>query len=153
MGARDMREQCDTVDVCLQKRLEEMEENLKKICTEIDQMEKNMDMLRKAIRDKENPMKVSQTRLDNRTYRPGVELCRDPVQYKLVGEVNEICQSVDALSEQLDNAVNSHKDLQDNRMALEKEIACKKNSIFIDRNKCVSVRTRYPTTLKLQGYQ
>ena len=47
-------------------------------------MEKNIDMLRKAIRDKENPLKVSQTRLDNRTYRPGVELCRDPVQYKYV---------------------------------------------------------------------
>lgn len=52
------------------------------ICDEIAQMEKNIDMLRKAIRDKENPMKVSQTRLNNRTYRPGVELCRDPVQYK-----------------------------------------------------------------------
>ena len=49
-------------------------------------MEKNIDMLRKAIRDKENPMKVSQTRLDNRTYRPGVELCRDPVQYKSVSQ-------------------------------------------------------------------
>lgn len=52
------------------------------ICDEITQMEKNIDALRKAIRDKENPMKVSQTRLDNRTYRPNVELCRDPVQYK-----------------------------------------------------------------------
>lgn len=73
--------------------------------------------------------------------------------FRLVGEVNEIAQSIDALTEQLNNAENSRKDLQDNRMALEKEIACKKNSIFIDRDKCVSVRTRYPTTLKLQGYQ
>lgn len=47
-------------------------------------MEKNIQNLKKAIRDKENPMKVSQTRLENRTYRPGVELCRDPVQYKYV---------------------------------------------------------------------
>lgn len=45
-------------------------------------MEKNIENLKKAIRDKENPMKVAQTRLENRTYRPGVELCRDPVQYK-----------------------------------------------------------------------
>ena len=52
------------------------------ICTEITQMETNIDSLKKAIRDKENPMKVSQTRLNNRTFRPGVELCRDPVQYK-----------------------------------------------------------------------
>jgi tektin-4 len=73
--------------------------------------------------------------------------------YRLVGEVNEIAQSIDALTEQLNNAENSRKDLQDNRMTLEKEIACKKNSIFIDRDKCVSVRMRYPTTLKQQGYQ
>lgn len=158
--SRDMREQCDSVDVAFQKRVTEMEdaktkmeENLQKVCDEITGMEKNIESLKKAIRDKENPMKVSQTRLENRTYRPGVELCRDPVQYKLVGEVNEICQSIDALTEQLNQASNSLKDLQDNRMGLEKEISCKKNSLFIDRDKCMSVRTRYPTTLKLQGYQ
>lgn len=158
--SRDMREQCDTVDVAFQKRVTEMEdaktkmeENLKKVCEEITQMEKNIENLKKAIRDKENPMKVSQTRLENRTFRPGVELCRDPVQYKLVGEVNEIHSSIDALTDQLNQAQNSLKDLQDNRMGLEKEISIKKNSLFIDRDKCMSVRTRYPTTLKLQGYQ
>lgn len=158
--SRDMREQCDAVDVAFQKRVTEMEdaktkmeENLKKVCEEITQMERNIANLKKAIRDKENPMKVSQTRLENRTYRPGVELCRDPVQYKLVGEVNEIHSSIDALTDQLNQANNSLKDLQDNRMGLEKEISIKKNSLFIDRDKCMSVRTRYPTTLKLQGYQ
>ena len=57
---------------------------LNQMCAEITVMEKNIESLKKAIRDKENPMKVSQTRLENRTYRPGVELCRDPVQYKYV---------------------------------------------------------------------
>jgi len=158
--SRDEREQCDTVNVAFQKRVAEMEdaktkmeENLKKVCEEITQMERNIESLKKAIRDKENPMKVSQTRLENRTFRPNVELCRDPVQYKLVGEVNEIHSSIDALTGQLDQAMNSLKDLQDNRMGLEKEIACKKNSLFIDRDKCMTTRTRYPTTLKLQGYQ
>lgn len=70
-----------------------------------------------------------------------------------MGEVNEIAQSIDALTEQLNNAENARKDLQDNRMALEKEISVKKNSLFIDREKCVTTRTRYPTTLKLQGHQ
>lgn len=158
--SRDMREQADTVDVEFQKRVEEeqdaktkMEHNLAKICDEIAQMEKNIAMLKQAIRDKEAPMKVAQTRLDNRTYRPNVELCRDPVQYKLVGEVQEISQSVDALMEQLNCAQNSLKDLQDNRMALEKEISIKANSLFIDKEKCIATRMRYPGTLKLQGYQ
>ncbi|KAK7113326.1 tektin-4-like [Littorina saxatilis] len=158
--SRDMREQCDTVDVNFQKRLMEMEdakskleENLKKVCVEIASQERNIDDLKAAIRAKEDAMKKAQTRLYLRTNRPGVELCRDPAQYALVGEVNELCQSIDALKNQLNQSENSLKDLQDNRMSLEKEISNKKNSIFIDRDKCMTVRTRYPSTLRLQGYQ
>jgi len=158
--SRDMTEQADQVDKNFNKRIAEMneaktklEENLCKVVKQIKDQECNIENLEKAIRDKEDPLKVAQTRLYNRTYRPGVEMCRDPPQYHLVGEVNEICQSVDALKQQLNNALNSHKDLQDNRMALEKEISVKKNSIFIDRDKCLTVRNRYPSRSKLQGYQ
>jgi len=50
-------------------------------------MEKNIIELQKAIEDKNGPMMVSQSRLGERTHRPNVELCRDPVQYRLVDEV------------------------------------------------------------------
>jgi len=70
-----------------------------------------------------------------------------------VNEVHEIAGSVDSLMQKLNNAENALKDLQDNRMMLEKEIAIKKNSLFIDKDKCMTHRTRYPSTLKLQGYQ
>ena len=33
---------------------------------------------------------VSQTRLENRTFRPNVELCRDRAKYRLIEEVFEI---------------------------------------------------------------
>lgn len=56
------------------------------VCDEIAQTEKNIADLKQAIKDKENPMKVAQTRLHVREYRPNVELCRDPVQYKWVGD-------------------------------------------------------------------
>lgn len=36
-----------------------------------------MDLLRKAITDKQAPLKVAQTRLDERTRRIDVELCND----------------------------------------------------------------------------
>ena len=48
-------------------------------------------------RDKEAPLKVSQTRLENRTHRPDVELCRDPPFHRLVEEVGQIHESVDLL--------------------------------------------------------
>lgn len=47
-------------------------------------MEKNIELLKKAIQDKQAPMQVAQTRLDTRIRRPNVELCRDPVQHRFV---------------------------------------------------------------------
>jgi len=41
-------------------------------------MERAIGFLRKAIQDKEAPMKVAQTRLEERTRRIDVELCNDP---------------------------------------------------------------------------
>ncbi len=46
---------------------------------EIHDMEKATELLKKAIRDKEAPMKVAQTRLEERLHRINVELCNDPV--------------------------------------------------------------------------
>ena len=46
-------------------------------------------------------MMVAQTRLENRTYRPNVELCRDQPQYGMVTEVAEIAQSQQELREKL----------------------------------------------------
>lgn len=158
--SRDMREQADAVDMAFQRRVEEvqdsknkLEDNLRKVCNEIADTEKNIADIKQAIKDKENPMKVAQTRLHVREQRPNVELCRDPVQYNLVKEVAEISQSVDALMQKLNDAEHALKDLQDNRMSLEKEISIKKNSLFIDKDKCMTHRTRYPSTTKLQGYQ
>ena len=57
-------------------------------------MEDNIFNLEKNIADKQAPMMLAQTRLDNRSERPNVELCRDPVQYRLIEEVKEIENSV-----------------------------------------------------------
>lgn len=49
-------------------------------------------------------MKVAHTRLENRTYRPNVELCRDKPQYGLVDEIAEISRSQKQLAENLNLA-------------------------------------------------
>ena len=46
-------------------------------------------------------MKVAQSRLEHRSWRPNVELCRDPPQFQLVKEVDLIGQSIDALMAQV----------------------------------------------------
>ncbi|XP_005997853.1 tektin-4 [Latimeria chalumnae] len=155
----DLRAQCAAVDLAFAKRCEEMneakcklEEHLKNVLWEIGAQEKNIADLKQAIRDKEAPMKVAQTRLYQRSYRPNVELCRDHAQFRLVSEVTELAETIEALHRKLEEAQQSLKNLEDTRMTLEKEICIKANSLFIDRGKCMTHRTRYPTVIKLSGY-
>ena len=107
---------------------------------EIAAMEQNIALLKRAIADKEAPMKVSQTRLENRTFRPNVELCRDRVQYRLLEEVFEISTNVERLQEKLVVAESSLKGLIRKQLSLEEDIEVKANSLFIDQDQCVELR-------------
>lgn len=49
---------------------------------EIFQTENTIMLLERAIMAKECPLKVAQTRLEARTRRPNMELCRDVPQFK-----------------------------------------------------------------------
>lgn len=107
---------------------------------EIEAMEENIATLKRAIALKTAPMKVAQTRVENRTQRPNVELCRDRVQYRLVSEVIEISTNVERLQEKLAEAELSLKGLIRRQLSLEEDIDIKANSLFIDRDQCVELR-------------
>lgn len=49
---------------------------------EIFQTEMSIESIRKAIKEKSAFLKVAQTRLDERTRRPNIELCRDMAQLR-----------------------------------------------------------------------
>lgn len=67
--------------------------------------------------------------------------------------MEELNLSLAALREKLLEAEQSLRNLEDTRMSLEKDIAVKTNSLFIDRQKCMAHRTRYSSVLQLAGYQ
>ena len=71
---------------------------------EIAEMENDIRGLQEAIRAKTNPTKLAQTRLENRTYRPNVELCRDAPQYGLTDEVKQLEATKKALEEKCKQA-------------------------------------------------
>lgn len=75
------------------------------------------------------------------------------ILFRLTGEVEELTESIESLKKKLLESEQSLRNLEDTRMNLEKEIAVKTNSIFIDRQKCMAHRTHYPVVLKLAGYQ
>lgn len=110
------------------------------VMEEIAAMEENIALLKRAIADKEAPVKVTQTRLENRTFRPNVELCRDRVQYRLIEEVFEISTNIERLQGKLADAEASLKGLIRKQLSLEEDIDVKANSLFIDRDQCMELR-------------
>ncbi|XP_008942940.1 PREDICTED: tektin-4 [Merops nubicus] len=159
-ASEDLRLQCAAVNEAFAKHFEELsdakhklEHQLNKTLKEIGDQEANIAALKQAIKDKEAPMKVAQTRLYDRSFRPNVELCRDDAQFRLISEVEELTESIESLKKKLLESEQTLRNLEDTRMDLEKEIAVKTNSIFIDKQKCMAHRAHYPAVLKLAGYQ
>jgi len=158
--ANDMWTQYNSTNVAFQGRIAEsldarnnLQSHLARVLQEINEMENNIDMLRKAIQDKEAPLQVAHTRLDNRTRRPNVELCRDQPQHRLVREVGEIYETVDVLQNRLRAAEAALQELVRTKSTLEHDLSVKNNSLFIDKEKCMGTRRTYPTTTKLAAYK
>lgn len=158
-AARDLRSQADVVEKALHARISCMDETrvrleneLRTILQRIADMEKIIDKLIIGIRNMDYPMKVSQTRLDNRNHRQHVENCRDDAQSGLISEVKTIQDGVSALLENLKQAENVKKELIDTRGKLEQEITYKRRSIMIDRERCQLLRSHFPSATALSGH-
>ncbi|KAM6111324.1 tektin-3 [Pterocles gutturalis] len=157
--ANEMWRQFNSVNVAFTNRIAEtadaknkIQTHLAKTLQEIFQIEMNIEAIRKAIRDSGPPLKVAQTRLDERTRRPQVELCRDPAQLRLVNEVHEIDETIQSLQQRLRDAEDTLQMLVHAKSVLEHDLAVKANSLFIDQEKCMGMRKTFPTTTRLLGY-
>lgn len=152
----EMWQMWNTVNTALSNRIQETTDARNKIQThlnrtlqEIFDMEKNVELLKKSIHDKEAPMQVAQTRLDTRLRRPNVEQCRDAVHTRLVEEVGEITDTVDHLQHRLREAENALQALLRTKGALEQDLTIKNNTLFIDREKCMAMRKTFPMSPRL----
>lgn len=154
--ATSMWNQFNTVNNSFNCRIQEMSDtrnkmqaHLQKTMQEIFDTEKSIDLLRKAIQMKEGPMKVAQTRLEERNHRISVELCNDHAMKTLQREVNEIRESVRILREKLRNAETALARLAKTRSALENDIKMKENSLTIDSKHCMGMRKSFPMDPKV----
>lgn len=109
---------------------------------EIEAMEENIGKVKEAMAAKGAPMMLAQTRLDLRSHRPNTELVRDPVQYGLISEVGEIAGSVSQLQEKLGDSEGALKGLIRNQLTLEEDIAVKTNSLQMDKDQCMALRSQ-----------
>ncbi|XP_071954608.1 tektin-3-like [Antedon mediterranea] len=158
--SNNMWTQYNNVNVSFSGRIAEtmdarntIQSHLTRVLQEMDEMQNNIHVLRKSIKDKEAPLQVAQTRLDSRTRRPNVELCRDQPQHRLVREVGELYETVDILQNRLRAAESALSELIRTKSTLEHDLSVKNNSLYIDKEKCMGVRKTYPTTARLAGYR
>lgn len=154
--ANDMWSHFNGVNNAFNARIQEtndaknkLQAHLQRVNNEIRDVERAIDLLRKAIHDKEAPMKVAQTRLDERTRRINVELCNDPVMKGLQNEVAEIRQSVRMLKEKLRQAENALVRLLKTKATLEEDINVKDCSLSIDSKSCMGMRKNMPMDPKI----
>ncbi|NWZ23449.1 TEKT1 protein, partial [Asarcornis scutulata] len=144
--ANDMHKQYEMVNVAFRNRVKEVRDAkhkleilLASVMDETALQEKNIAALKKAIADKEGPVKMAQTRLEARNHRPNVELCYDTVQYKLISEVQEITNNIQR-QDTLAQAETELKGLSRRQLSLEEEIQVKANTLYIDEVLCMQMR-------------
>ncbi|XP_014774178.1 tektin-2 isoform X1 [Octopus bimaculoides] len=130
-----------------ERAIKELEWQKKNLEEEIAELENDIRELNLAIANKRGPMKLAQTRLENRTCRPSVELCRDAPQYGLTDEVKQLEATIAALEEKLKQSQHSLDSLQKNLHTVNDELDRKNNSLMLDK-RCMDVRERLKTQPK-----
>jgi tektin-2 len=103
------------------------------ILQEMCKVEREIQDLEDALLDKTNKMKLAETRLENRTYRFGVELTRDDAQYGLTQEVLQLRAVQRALQAKVNDAKKALNMLLGFLQTLEAEIENKNEAKVIEQ--------------------
>ncbi|KAL3284417.1 hypothetical protein HHI36_018577 [Cryptolaemus montrouzieri] len=147
----DMRAQRDTVDFTLRKRIyetqkarNELEWQQKKMREEMEKVQAEIINLENSIQDKEDAMKLAETRLENRSYRPGFELARDEAENGLKDEVMQLKQTLADIFGKLNCAKATYNALEDQQLIIDKDLANKSQSLMTDV-RCLDMRIRLRT--------
>ncbi|XP_056633924.1 tektin-4-like [Diorhabda sublineata] len=157
-ASRDLRTQADKVENALTDRIEttrnvirRLENELKVTLRQIVDAEILKEKLKSGLRRLDTPIKLVQTRLDNRLSRPRVDNCRDEVHRGLMDEAKYTGESEAALRAELKQAEHSELRLIQIRGSLEREIIVKKKSLDIDVERIRNLRLYIPSATALSG--
>ncbi|XP_069864848.1 tektin-2 isoform X1 [Dipodomys merriami] len=135
-------------EFAFRKRLKEMERfysDLKwqenNTLEEIEEMKKDIRHLEDDLHRKMMNLKLVHSRLESRTFRPNLELCRDEVQYGLIDEVHQLDTTIAIMKEKLAQTLDALDTLYKHLARLQAAITCKANSMLLDK-KCLDIRRK-----------
>ncbi|XP_046972754.1 tektin-4-like [Vanessa cardui] len=158
-GGQDMKLQADRTNYALAETVEateamceHLERNLKENLKKIADIENLIDYLKESLRKVDERSKCVMTRLHARNYeRTSVENCRDEAQYALMAEAKFIRETAESLNNKMRDAESTRSELMKYRGELEKDIACKRKSLNIDKDRCARVRAHMPSPEEFAG--
>lgn len=113
-----------------------------------------------------SPLQVALMRQNQRSLRPGIELCNDKAQHALQLELNNLKSGMLSLEHQLDKAKESRRKLDGERYRIERKLEiCQQSLLFlitinktsyldvaIDYEVLRQIRTTYPQEIQLSGF-
>ncbi|XP_050839227.1 tektin-2 isoform X2 [Serinus canaria] len=108
---------------------------------EIAEMEEEIRQLEENIKKRTLDLKVAHTRLETRTYRPHIELCRDQAQFGLTDEVQQLEGIIRALQQKRTESQDALDALYRQLHRIQTDIGYKTNSLQLD-NKCMDTRRK-----------
>ncbi|XP_029370491.1 tektin-2 [Echeneis naucrates] len=122
-----------------QRARDELEWQIKKTEDEMAEMESDIHGLDADLQAKTASLKLAHTRLENRTSRPGMDLCRDEVQHGLVNEVHQLEATITTLEQKLSEAQHSLQKMKLHHGRMLQDLSRKQEALSLEQR---SMNTR-----------
>ncbi|XP_037651718.1 tektin-2 [Sebastes umbrosus] len=124
-----------------QQARDELEWQIKNTEDEMAEMERDIYGLDADLQAKTAFLKLAHTRLENRTWRPGMDLCRDEVQHGLVAEVHQLEATMTALTQKLSDAQHSLQKMKLHHCRMLQDLSRKQEALSLEQ-RSMNTRTR-----------
>ncbi|KYN38866.1 Tektin-2 [Trachymyrmex septentrionalis] len=135
----DIKAQQDATDYTLRKRIYQTQKGRNEMEWQKLKTQKEMEMLRNEITQLETTLmskigvvKCVETRLENRIYRPGSELCKDEVELGLKKEALQLKQTEEDLIKMIEHAKTSYNTLEALLIRINNNLEDKQHSLNTD---------------------
>lgn len=148
--AEDIRTQVERTNAAFRQRTAELRytkvklENVhKETVRQVNELTRTVTRLEREIAEKEGYVALAQTRLANRSQRPGIELCRDNVYEGLKKELAALRETIAKLDGSLVKSKATLRYLLNTQVMQEEEINLKTQSLRIDEVDCMTMRESF----------
>ncbi|XP_028255770.1 tektin-2 [Parambassis ranga] len=124
---------------------DELEWQIKTTEQEMSEMEKDINELDADLQAKTTSMKLAHTRLETRTRRPGMDLCKDEVQHGLFSEVQQLGATILSLKQKLSEAQLSLQNMTLHHSRMLQDLSRKQEALALEQ-RSMNTRARLTST-------